>query len=104
MDIIWKFIENLIRLTGCTGAADMIKYGEAKASRNRDSLRNLEAAGTADRNGACRLLLNVMGRGRLLNVMGHGCSPWAIAECNGPQPAARGRLLSGNGGRNVVID
>lgn len=47
----------------------MIKYGEAKASRNRDSLRNLEAAGTADRNGACRLLLNVMGRGRSLRAI-----------------------------------
>ncbi|RGX26978.1 hypothetical protein DWV29_18045 [Enterocloster asparagiformis] len=59
----------------------MIKYGEAKASRNRDSLRNLEAAGTADRNGACRLLLNAMGRGRSLR---------AIAECNGPQARPAG--------------
>ncbi len=47
----------------------MIKYGEAKASRNRDSLRNLEAAGTADRNGACRLLLNAMGRRRGLRAI-----------------------------------
>lgn len=58
----------------------MIKYREAKASRNRDSLRNLEAAGTADRNGACRLLLNAMGCGRLLNAMGHGRGLRAITE------------------------
>lgn len=47
------------------------KIWGAKASRNRDSLRNLEAAGTADRNGACRFWLNVRGRERGL---------WAIAE------------------------
>ncbi|EEG53341.1 hypothetical protein CLOSTASPAR_04613 [[Clostridium] asparagiforme DSM 15981] len=41
----------------------------------------MEAAGTADRNGACRLLLNAMGRGRSLR---------AIAECNGPQARPAG--------------